>query len=213
MLSTASEVRACGPPRRMRRARATGEQSGQQKCLQRAPPVQNHMVQIDRVQRRSVHILADGIHLGGTAVGDDGDSTLGILSRDGAREDEIRAAERRIVGILSRRIRNGCPEEMRRRHGLSIHAGMRGRCGCMLPVITGWGDFTGPLTTATSMRASSTAMSAARRSDTRWAPLLSSRDSHVALRESSIYARLRQTKNWARAGSPRASPQDARAQS
>jgi hypothetical protein len=56
----------------------------------------------------------------------------------------------------------------------------------MLPAITGRGDLTGPLTSATAIRASSTAMSAAKSSDTIWGPLLESRDSHVALRESSI---------------------------
>ena len=50
----------------------------------------------------------------------------------------------------------------------------------------GCGDFTGPLKSDMAMRANSTAMSAARASDTRLGPLPCKRDSHSFVRVSSM---------------------------
>ena len=55
-------------------------------------------------------------------------------------------------------------------------------------VRTGWGDFTGPpLSSEMAIRASSTAISAARARETNRGPLPCKRDSHSCVRESSMY--------------------------
>ena len=81
------------------------------------------MIQINRVQGGAVHVLTDGVHLGGAAVADDGHAVLGVLGGNGAGQDQVGAAQGRVVGVLGGRVGDVCPEQMGRNHALDVHAG------------------------------------------------------------------------------------------
>ena len=67
MLSTAATVRGSAPIRRAAaRALRCRQQPRQQESLQRSAAVEDDVVEIDRVQRGSVHVLAHRIHFRGS---------------------------------------------------------------------------------------------------------------------------------------------------
>ena len=58
------------------------------------------MIEIDRVQAGSAHVVADGVDLRRAAVADDGDALLRILGGDGAGELQIGGRRRRVRRVL-----------------------------------------------------------------------------------------------------------------
>ena len=83
------------------------QQPWQEQGLQYASPVQDHVIEVHRVQRGTVDVLPHRVDLKSMAIADDRHTVFGVLGGDGAGQHQAGAAQGGIVGVLSGGVGDG----------------------------------------------------------------------------------------------------------